>query len=112
MHYYVESWQKYSDFQGRASRPAYWWPALVSFLVSLILSLLVGPLYLIYSLAYLCPSIALGVRRLHDVGRTGKWMWLVITGIGAVVLLYWACNPARRKQMNGVHPLGPTRKRL
>ena len=63
MHYYVESWQRYTDFQGRASRPAYWWPALVSFLVSLILSLLVGPLYLIYSLAYLCPSIALGVRR-------------------------------------------------
>ncbi len=106
MHYYVESWQKYTDFQGRASRPAYWWPALVSFLISLILSLLVGPLYLIYSLAYLCPSIALGVRRLHDVGRTGKWMWIVITGVGAIVLLYWAVQPSSQETNEWGPPAG------
>ncbi|MEC7914690.1 MAG: DUF805 domain-containing protein [Actinomycetota bacterium] len=107
MHYYVESWQKYADFQGRSSRPAYWWPALVSFLISLILSLLIGPLYLIHSLAYLCPSIALGVRRLHDVGRSGKWMWLLLTGIGAIALLYWAVQPSSQETNEWGPPTGP-----
>jgi len=35
------------------------------------------------------PGIAVGVRRLHDVGRSGWWMLIALTGIGAFVLLYW-----------------------
>ena len=53
-----------------------------------------GPLEIIYFLAYLCPSIALGVRRLHDIGRSGKWMWLMLTVVGVIPLLYWWVQPS------------------
>ncbi|HAA66799.1 MAG TPA: DUF805 domain-containing protein [Acidimicrobiaceae bacterium] len=105
MHYYFDSWRQYTDFQSRSSRPAYWWPALISFIVSFILggisasiwdinSNQAGPLEIIYFLAYLCPSIALGVRRLHDIGRSGKWMWLMLTVVGVIPLLYWWVQPS------------------
>ena len=48
----------------------------------------------IYGIAYILPSIALGVRRLHDVGRSGKWLWIGPTGIGCLPLLYWFVQPS------------------
>ena len=48
----------------------------------------------IYGIAYILPSIALGVRRLHDVGRSGKWLWIGLTGIGCLPLLYWFLQPS------------------
>lgn len=105
MHYYFDSWRRYTDFQGRSARPSYWWPTLISAIVTVFLGGIsasiwsldsndVGPLEAIYFLAYLCPSIALGVRRLHDVGRNGKWMWLILTGVGVIPILYWAVQPS------------------
>jgi len=38
-------------------------------------------------------SLALFVRRMHDVNRSGWWYLLVFTGIGAFVLLYWMLQP-------------------
>ena len=46
---------------------------------------------LVVSLALLLPSIAVAIRRLHDLDRTGWWFLLVFTGIGAIVLLVWDC---------------------
>ena len=51
-----------------------------------------GPLESIYILAWLCPGIALGVRRLHDIGRSGWWSLIGLTGIGGFVLLFWVCR--------------------
>ena len=51
-----------------------------------------GPLYLIYTLAFLLPSIAVAIRRLHDTGRTGWWLLLaLIPLIGAIVLIVFYC---------------------
>ena len=51
-----------------------------------------GPLYLIYTLAFLLPSIAVAIRRLHDTGRTGWWLLLAfIPIIGAIVLIVFYC---------------------
>ena len=96
--YYVESWRRYADFQGRSSRAAYWSTLLISVVVTLVLggvsaaiwdvdSDQLGPLEGIYTLAFIIPSLALSVRRLHDTGRSGKWMWILLTGIGGLVLL-------------------------
>jgi len=104
LNYYVESWRRYRDFRGRSSRSAYWWPALLHPIVFLVLGGIFAAIFgidsdeigpeAIYGIAYILPSIALGVRRLHDVGRSGKWMWIGLTGIGFLPLLYWAVQPS------------------
>tara|TARA_B100001029_G_C14950217_1_gene388322 strand:- start:198 stop:506 length:309 start_codon:yes stop_codon:yes gene_type:complete len=53
----------------------------------------VGP-EIIYGIAYILPSLALAVRRLHDVGRSGHWLWISLTGVGILVLLYWFVQPS------------------
>ncbi|MCH2625205.1 MAG: DUF805 domain-containing protein, partial [Acidimicrobiales bacterium] len=64
--YYVESWRRYADFQGRSSRAAYWSTLLISVVVTLVLggvsaaiwdvdSDQLGPLEGIYTLAFIIP---------------------------------------------------------
>lgn len=91
--------KKYFDFSGRASRAEYWYFALFYFLVSLPFMLhlfatgdaesLVAKIGDIISLALALPNLAVSTRRLHDTGRSGWWLLIALTGIGAFVLLYW-----------------------
>jgi uncharacterized membrane protein YhaH (DUF805 family) len=56
-----------------------------------------GPVYGLYALATLIPGLALGVRRLHDVDRSGWWLLLaIIPLIGALVLFVWAVSEGTR----------------
>lgn len=81
--------EKYADFSGRAPRAEFWWYALalvVVFVVAAIIEGMLGihrmiagmygPISALLWLATLIPSIAVGVRRLHDVDRTGWWILL------------------------------------
>jgi uncharacterized membrane protein YhaH (DUF805 family) len=97
----------YANFNGRASRSAYWWWVLFSILVSFVTRLLdtlvgsniiqtnqygtavsVGIMSSLVGLALLLPSIAVAVRRLHDTDHSGWWYWLVIIPIiGWIILL-------------------------
>ncbi len=83
--------EKYADFTGRAPRSEYWWFVLalvVSYIVLGIIESIVGinhlvmgfygPLRALLWLATIVPSIAVGVRRLHDTDRTGWWVLLPI----------------------------------
>jgi uncharacterized membrane protein YhaH (DUF805 family) len=51
-----------------------------------------GPITLVASIVTLLPSIAMGVRRLHDIDRTGWWYLIVLTLIGVILLIIWACQ--------------------
>ena len=104
LNYYVESWRRFGDFRGRSSRPAYWWPFLLHLLIFFVLGGIfaaildldtdqVGP-EIVYFIAYVWLSIALGVRRLHDVGRKGTWLLLGLVPLGNLVLLYWLVQPS------------------
>jgi uncharacterized membrane protein YhaH (DUF805 family) len=101
--HYVEAWKRYTDFKGRSSRAAYWWPFLLTIVISFVLGGIsasvfgtasdeAGPLEVIFQLAWLCPGIALGVRRLHDIGRNGWWLLVALTGVGVILLIVWACR--------------------
>ena len=87
----------YVNFSGRAPRSEYWYWALFAFLVSIgadIIDYLLfqganTPIAYIASLALLLPGIAVSVRRLHDIDRTGWWLLIVFTVIGIFVLVYW-----------------------
>ena len=85
---------KYADFNGRASKPEFWWWMLFAFLASLVLSLISPRLSSLFSLATLLPSLAVSARRLHDIGRSGWWQLLTLTGIGVLLLIYWWVQPS------------------
>ena len=85
---------KYVTFTGRASRPEFWWFFLFQIIVLIVTGMISNILYGIAALAMLLPGIAVGVRRLHDIGKTG---WLLLIGLIPVVgllLLYWCVQPS------------------
>lgn len=86
---------KYVTFSGRASRSEYWWFALFNFGVSVLLSALEGFrsdgfAADAYSLIILLPTLAVGARRLHDLGRSAWWLLIgLVPLIGWIVLIIW-----------------------
>jgi uncharacterized membrane protein YhaH (DUF805 family) len=79
---------KYADFNGRASRPEYWWFALFIFLASAVLSMVSNVLPGIFAIATLLPSLAVAARRLHDTERSGWWLLIgLVPVVGFIVLI-------------------------
>lgn len=85
---------QYATFSGRASRSEYWWFFLFQVLALIVTSMLGDTVYSIVALLLLLPALAVGARRLHDIGRSGWWQLLMLSGIGYLVLLYWWVQPS------------------
>jgi uncharacterized membrane protein YhaH (DUF805 family) len=85
---------KYVDFSGRAARPEFWWFFLFQILVSIVASFLGDMVSSLVSLALLLPALAVGARRLHDIGKSGWWQLIAFTVIGILVLIYWFVQPS------------------
>jgi uncharacterized membrane protein YhaH (DUF805 family) len=87
---------KYATFDGRASRPEFWWWSLFTFLASAASGVVSETLSALFSLAVLLPSLAVGARRLHDTDRSAWFLLLwFIPIIGWIVLLVWAVQEAK-----------------
>ncbi len=84
---------KYATFTGRASRPEFWWFALFQILISIAASMLGDAVAGLVSLGLLLPALAVGTRRLHDIGKSGWWQLIMLTVIGLLVLIYWWVQP-------------------
>ena len=96
---------KYATFTGRARRSEYWWFFLFEFLMMAAASTINDKLSGLVSLALLLPALAVGVRRLHDIGRSGWWLLLsLVPVIGWIVLLVWAVQ----KSDPDVNAFGPS----
>jgi uncharacterized membrane protein YhaH (DUF805 family) len=86
---------KYADFTGRANRPEFWWTYLMNSIVGWALVLLASAtksplfviLYVVWFLAMFIPLLAVGVRRLHDTGRSGAWVLIAFVPIVGTILL-------------------------
>ena len=90
--------RKYVTFSGRATRSEFWWFYLFTVLVNLVASFVGNLIFMstfnifflylstITSLILLLPSLAVAVRRLHDVGRSGWWILIAFTVIGIIPL--------------------------
>ncbi|MDH5182393.1 MAG: DUF805 domain-containing protein [Gammaproteobacteria bacterium] len=100
MNYYIAVLKKYAVFAGRASRSEYWFFTLFNLIIAIVLGFVdgaaglisaesgMGVLGSIYMLAVLLPGIAVTVRRLHDTGRSGWWLLLILIPLlGALALL-------------------------
>ena len=89
----------YANFKGRARRKEYWMFCLFNILFAFVLTIvdfILGTfplLYVIYLLAIIVPGIAVTVRRLHDIGKSGAWYFIiVIPFIGGIWLLVLLCT--------------------
>lgn len=82
MNYYFEVLKKYAEFSGRARRKEYWMFFVFNIIISIALSLVgskaVFSVSNVYGLAVLIPSLAVGFRRMHDVNRSGWYIFIPI----------------------------------
>lgn len=121
--------ENYANFNGRARRSEYWYFALMNLIIAIVLTVLdsalglnfdplpYGYLYVIYLLAILLPSIAVAVRRLHDVGKSGWFYFIVLVPligpIWLLVLFFTEGNkgeneygPDPKAEGNEIHEIG------
>ena len=113
MNWYLKVLKQYADFNGRARRKEYWMFVLFNMIFAIVAMILdnilgiaiegvgYGPLYGLYALAVLIPGLAVGVRRLHDVGKS-RWMILLaliplIGAIWLIVLMVTDSNPGENQ---------------
>jgi uncharacterized membrane protein YhaH (DUF805 family) len=115
MEWYLKVLKNYVGFQGRARRKEYWMFVLFNLIIGFVLGFVEGLLNLtavlstLYSLAVLLPSLAVGVRRLHDTGRSGLWLLIsFIPLIGLIVLLVFFCEDSKDNE----NQYGPNPKLL
>jgi uncharacterized membrane protein YhaH (DUF805 family) len=125
--YYIQAFQKYAQFSGRATRAEYWWFYLVTIAVSLLLAILdsvfsipFGLISIIYGLVSLIPQLAIQVRRLHDVDKSG-WLlllpfafllisFLILPIIGFIISSIWIFRLYIRDSTPGSNKYGPNPK--
>lgn len=88
--------QKYAEFQGRASRPEFWWFALFVTLAATAFAYVNENLANVFLIAVLLPFLAVSTRRLRDSGKNPWWTLFILVPVGGIVMLafYWALPPA------------------
>ncbi|MFT6909777.1 MAG: uncharacterized membrane protein YhaH (DUF805 family) [Oleiphilaceae bacterium] len=117
MNWYIAAVKKYAVFNERARRKEYWYFVLFNILVSIALTLIdaltgslnaegIGLLSGIYSLAMFIPSIAVGVRRLHDTGRSGWWILIVLVPLIGIIalIIFFALDSTPEDNKYGSNP--------
>lgn len=112
--------KKYAVFQGRSRRSEYWYFFLMNVIVSTVLNILssltdsqgflifLAIVSVVYSLALIVPAIAVSVRRLHDIGKSGVYyLFFLIPLVGQIMLLVWfATDSMPGDNMYGPNPKG------
>ena len=111
--------ENYANFKSRARRSEYWYYTLASVLISIMLMIVdnvsgltfgvteTGILGILYSLLVLLPGLAVMVRRLHDVGKSGLFFFIVLIPlIGVIWLLVLFCTEGDQ----GLNQYGPNPK--
>ena len=91
----------YANWTGRATRAEFWWFTLFSTILGIVFRIIdavigipfignMGFVTLVGSLFLFIPSVMVTIRRLHDVDRSGLWMFIILVPlIGALWLLYY-----------------------
>ncbi len=106
--------KNYANFNGRASRAEFWWFVLANIIIIIILEMLdsaLGTVYALtglYQLAILVPNLAVGARRLQDIGKSGwNLLWMFVPIVGPILLLIWFIQAGETSD-NKYGPVPPT----
>mgnify|MGYP001321730794 CR=1 FL=1 len=111
--HYVDAMTRYFDFSGRTSRAGFWFYILAYVLLAFAAGILdavlfgtsQGILYAVVLLVHLIPGIAIVVRRLHDIGKSGwNYLWLFLPLVGAILMLVWTCTAGQGHNRFGAPP--------
>lgn len=129
---YKEMFKKYAQFNGRSRRSEYWYALLANWIIIMltyvlffapmfsdvvnygapteataVLMGLLGLLLLVYAFVVMIPSLALGVRRLHDIGKSGWFMLIsLIPYVGSIILIVFMATDSQI----GANQYGPNPK--
>ena len=112
MKWYLKVLKQYVDFSGRARRKELWMFVLFNIIFGIVAMLIdrllgttmelygqnlgYGWVYMIYCLAVFLPGFAAGIRRLHDIGKSGwSYLYVLIPLVGAILLLVWWCQDSQ-----------------
>lgn len=91
----ISCFNKYFDFETRSSRKEFWYWQLFRILmflsITFIESLGLSGILFISNFIFLIPEIAVSIRRLHDINKSGWWILLTLTIIGIIPLTYFYC---------------------
>ncbi|MBU3663969.1 MAG: DUF805 domain-containing protein [Bacteroidetes bacterium] len=120
MNYYLLALKSYGIFSGRSRRAEYWYFVLIHFIILVFANILdlalfgnsaevgAGYITLTYAFLTLLPQLALGFRRLHDIGKSGWWLLIAFTGIGAILLIWWLATDSEQ----GTNKFGANPKQI
>ena len=96
---------RYTDFKGRSRRSEYWWATLAIGILGTIVGLVLADLSWIWSLVTLIPGLAICIRRLHDIGKSGWWyLFILIPLVGPILLIVWFCRDSTEDNQWGPNP--------
>lgn len=125
MNYYVACFKKYADFNGRATRSEYWYFALFNMIIvvlcvvliaiitsvngSNVINIIIYSLLMAYGLATLIPSLAVAVRRMHDLGKSG---WMILISLIPIIGGIWLFVLTVLDSVPGQNAYGPNPKGL
>jgi len=97
VHWYTDVIRRYTDFDGRADRPEFWWFALINLIISGVIWTIGIALFgaatgeglaVVYGLVTLLPSLGVEIRRLHDTNRSGWWILIsLVPFVGGIILI-------------------------
>ena len=91
----ISCFNKYFDFETRSSRKEFWYWQLFRILMFLSITYLeslgLSGLLFISNFIFLIPEVAVSIRRLHDINKSGWWILLTLTIIGIIPLTYFYC---------------------
>lgn len=129
----LEPLRKYARFSGRARRGEFWLFMLCVWILTLVLTRLAYPMHMnivatdtvfmlrstestnsfwvtvlgLFLLAAFLPTLAVAIRRLHDIDRSGWWWLLSLTGIGNIILfIFYLLDGTRGPNRFGADPKG------
>ena len=111
VNFYLDAWKKYATFGGRSRRKEFWFFVLVNMVIGWLLGLIGGSLGIAgtilmygFSLAVLVPGIAVSIRRMHDIGKSGWWVCICLVPlIGSI----WFIVLAAKDSQAGDNQWGP-----
>ena len=96
---------RYADFKGRSRRSEFWWASLATSIISGVLSTAIPNFAWIWSLIILVPGLAISIRRLHDIGKSGWWYLInFIPLVGQIIFLVFMCKDSTEDNQWGPNP--------
>ena len=112
--YYKQALSKYRDFSGRSTRAEYWYFMLYNIIIAILIAIFgviigdeEGILYFLYLLVVIIPDLAVSVRRLHDIGKSG---WILLIGLIPFIGFLWMLILFTTDSESGANKYGPNAK--